>query len=538
MPSGMWGCHNDYNLFYKKICGRGIFYYFGATNVSSSNYFLMKASILNSIKMRNILTCSLLTFCALFIASCSTNNDEPLLPEEQTKPEKPYSPQGHVLDKGGWKFDGRVVYVDKNAKEIPPEVSNDVDKIPDNVNDKVIDNFTTIVVDEENPYFRSVDGVLFNKDMSELIIYPRQKQGDEYVIPATVVTVREYAFANNEYLRKISFEGNYSATPAKFKDHAFYKMNKIQHFTFPADISEMGISCFEGCKFNADFFISKSMTDTSFMSGLANGPAVNITGCSNQNPTFSYKDGFVFDKAETRLICMSAYPKTDSNHNLMIPEGTVSIAGNAFWFRCLSTVSNVILPQSLRKIEKYAFSGSTGMAISIPAAVEIEPNAFNGNTSISKVELSEGFTTVPENAFNKCENLREIKFPKSLKSVGVSAFSNCRNLKSVTLPENLEIIRESAFYNCGNLSEVILPASLKTIERDAFILYLSPVGYTPYHGINFYCHAITPPTINEYSLNANESTLYVPSQSIDLYKKAPYWSEFTQSWSNGIKPLP
>ena len=45
---------------------------------------------------------------------------------------------------------------------------------------------SSINVDEGNQAFTSVDGVLFNKDMSKLIAYPANKEDASYIIPNSV----------------------------------------------------------------------------------------------------------------------------------------------------------------------------------------------------------------------------------------------------------------------------------------------------------------------------------------------------------------
>ncbi|MBQ9805059.1 MAG: leucine-rich repeat protein [Clostridia bacterium] len=63
-----------------------------------------------------------------------------------------------------------------------------------------------IKVDENNPKYSHVEGVLFNKDQTELIKYPQMKVGLEYSVPGTVSTVYGNAFAGNKNLRRVSFE--------------------------------------------------------------------------------------------------------------------------------------------------------------------------------------------------------------------------------------------------------------------------------------------------------------------------------------------
>lgn len=67
--------------------------------------------------------------------------------------------------------------------------------IPKNVSSVAYNAFdgcschTEITVDPENESFSAKDGVLFNKDKSEIYIYPYAKAGDYYEIPSTVKTV-------------------------------------------------------------------------------------------------------------------------------------------------------------------------------------------------------------------------------------------------------------------------------------------------------------------------------------------------------------
>lgn len=53
----------------------------------------------------------------------------------------------------------------------------------------------SINVDADNPYYISVDGVLFDKSMKTLLAYPKAKTTNLYVIPNGVKTIRDGAFA-------------------------------------------------------------------------------------------------------------------------------------------------------------------------------------------------------------------------------------------------------------------------------------------------------------------------------------------------------
>ena len=51
-----------------------------------------------------------------------------------------------------------------------------------------------ITISDENPYYTVKDGIVFNKGMTELILYPQNKQGEVYEIPKSVTTIDKDAF--------------------------------------------------------------------------------------------------------------------------------------------------------------------------------------------------------------------------------------------------------------------------------------------------------------------------------------------------------
>lgn len=65
----------------------------------------------------------------------------------------------------------------------------------------------SIDVDEGNAFYSSQDGVLFNKDKTELILYPNDNERASYVIPETVVAVSDMGFYECNYLTDVTIPG-------------------------------------------------------------------------------------------------------------------------------------------------------------------------------------------------------------------------------------------------------------------------------------------------------------------------------------------
>lgn len=60
-----------------------------------------------------------------------------------------------------------------------------------------------ITVDDNNQYFSSLDGCLYNKDQSTIIKYPEAKKGDTYIIPEQTKRIGERAFWGNDYIKQM-----------------------------------------------------------------------------------------------------------------------------------------------------------------------------------------------------------------------------------------------------------------------------------------------------------------------------------------------
>lgn len=83
----------------------------------------------------------------------------------------------------------------------------------------------TITVSENNPYYTSIDGVLYSKDMSWLLVYPNQKKDKEYTIPSATFRFEGYGgpkwsyqyidspFSGNPNIEKINFLNPYFDQP-------------------------------------------------------------------------------------------------------------------------------------------------------------------------------------------------------------------------------------------------------------------------------------------------------------------------------------
>ena len=62
---------------------------------------------------------------------------------------------------------------------------------------------------------------------------------------------------------------------------------------------------------------------------------------------------------------------------------------------------------------------------SIPISKYESPSAFEGDETLSRVNIPDGVTHIGDKAFKDCTNLSRIVIPDSVTSIGKNAFYNC-----------------------------------------------------------------------------------------------------------------
>ncbi len=307
-----------------------------------------------------------------------------------------------------------------------------------------------------NPNYSSENGVLFNKDKTNLIQYPRFKEG-EYTIPNTVTVIKKNAFDGCTGLTKVTIP-NSVITIEEYAFSIYSEELKSVVFEPNSRLETIGNYAFESCKFS-------SITIPASVKTIGEGA---LSYCD-------FLQSIIFEKGiQLERIERSTFSSNPSLTSITIPASVKSIGKRPF-NSCDQLQSIIFEKESqLEKIENETFSYLENLiTITIPASVKIIGNkAFSNCWELQSVifENNSVLETIEKYAFGECYGLSTITIPASVKTIGEKAFQDCRSLQSVIFENNslLETIQWFAFENCSSLTSIIIPSSIKTIEGCAF----------------------------------------------------------------------
>jgi len=349
----------------------------------------------------------------------------------------------------------------------------------------------------DNMRYASVDGILFSKDLSELICcagnnnissytvpetvkkigsnaFEGNKNISEIILPDSVEEIGEYAFSHCENLSSFRFSENIT----RIEESTFAYCSSLKTVGLPGKLEYIGTSAFfsSGLKsitfpeslrrieFRA-FFECNDLTDvvvsvrSDYEENNAFGPGVKFTYA--QSDEYTVLDDVLYSKDKTVLYTVLK----EKEGVFTVPDTVREIAESAFRKQ---RVSEVILPEGLEKIGNDAFSDCRELVhVTVPESVSyVGHRAFFECQNLNDVIFRGKTTEIGMGIFDGCSLLYKIMLPENIKEIPTGTFNECVSIFTARIPDGVETIG-SASMPCI-LSEVYIPASVKEIAEDAF----------------------------------------------------------------------
>lgn len=169
-----------------------------------------------------------------------------------------------------------------------------------------------------------------------------------------------------------------------------------------------------------------------------------------------------------------------------------------------------------------AYGDNDGKIFIIPRGTEsIEDRMFNTAKDVRCIVLPNGLKKIGDSSFAN-ENIRTIILPKTIRSIGDGAFY-ASSIEYIDIPEGILELNGDAIQNCEKLKNIVLPSTLNTIIGDSAFTGLEELKSVK-------CFSANPPVFDGNfpfeGTNLTNCILYVPKNSVSLYKDETYWSDF------------
>lgn len=294
---------------------------------------------------------------------------------------------------------------------------------------------TSIAVDENNPYFFSLDNCLIERSTGTLISGCATS-----VIPSDA---------------GIKHIGN----------AAFYECKDLTAIDIPAGVETIGVASFYNCPSLLTVTLPSTLVTIDVQAFRACKALTDITL-----------------PASLRTINEAAFSYCTSLQRVSIAEGVTDIAESAFAY--CTNLTTINLPNSLRTLnsgvlahcdkieyERYgdclylnnwlmdvANQQATSVTLK-PTTVGIAPSAFSGCRALTSVSIPASVVYIGDAAFYDCWYLTNIQIPEGVQRIGPNTFAHCSRLQTLSLPSTVTSIGSDALLNCSALTSLRFGAS-------------------------------------------------------------------------------
>jgi len=361
-------------------------------------------------------------------------------------------------------------------------------------------NLEEILVSDDNTAYSDIDGVLFTKDKSELVLYPRAKVASEYTIPSGVTVIGTYAFSKCSNLVYVEIPSGVST----IEYFAFQDCTALERISIPLSMSSIGLSAFDRCESLKDVYYDGTEKQWYSFPKAGNecltNAEIHFKECDHSE-TETIIEATEQEAHIEKTVCTgcdklmdsATIACTDTNKDLCCdicsdtvtckhPETVSKTKPNAekthtTTYKCADCSETVAPPVTETCV---GYLNDSVCDVCGEYRTDALASGFCGaegdGTNLTWTLQSDGVLTLSGEGTmddgspwrTQRDKIKHIVIEDGVTSIGASAFYNCTNAESATFGNDIQIIGEGAFENCGLFGIIVLPESLTRIGHGAF----------------------------------------------------------------------
>lgn len=349
-------------------------------------------------------------------------------------------------------------------------------------------SLTNLNISNNNLYYSSVNGVLFNKNKTTLLCCPRSN--GEYTIPNGVTSIDSGAFEYCRSLTSIIISDSVTSIGA----YAFYSCENLTSITIPNSVTFIGYEAFKYCESLTDVYYAGSESDWKAIridpysyilkaqihynsTGADDGEKITGVLCSTSgcDVIWTCKNESNISGSVTRYVIEISVKEKNSLHEYItaVPESGDVFPWEAEPYNIGKTsVSKITVSGSVNKVLSIApnsFKDYTNLVwLEVNCIKEIGSSAFEGCKSLSMLKNNGwSISKIGNCAFKNCSSLADIVSSRSIEYIGDEAFSGCKRLNSEDI-RGMTHIGEKAFEDCESMTLLGIGRDVTEIGAGAF----------------------------------------------------------------------
>jgi hypothetical protein len=340
-----------------------------------------------------------------------------------------------------------------------------------------------ITVDEQNLFYSSSNGILFDKPQTTLLEAPGGFAGS-YAIPGSVTSIGDGAFYYCTNLTEITIPNSVT----NIGNQAFYYCGSLARLQMGTNVMSIGDYGFNSCSSLTSLTIPNLVTSIGVAAFEYCGSLTNVTMGTNVTSIGDY-----------------AFASCSGLTGITIPNSVANIGNEAFFY--CGSLTNVGIGAGVATIGRDAFAFCSSLTgITIPGSVT---NIVASSLGIVRIGIGSPLVNGPIEMVANCGRLSAITvdeqnlfyssrdgilfdkpqttlleapggfagsyaIPASVTSVGAEAFQNCASLTSIAIPNSVTNIGSAAFADCGSLTAMTVDAQNAIYSSINGILYDKP----------------------------------------------------------------